>query len=271
MVVNNAIFFCEIIGCHNIILNKYPLKRRWLIINPIYIKKLNITIKQGTNIDCKNITILCIYEYFFKIFEPKFFMLQIKTDFIKNEILRNLPNVNIEPESLYIHIRGGDVFESFPPKDYAQPPFCFYEKIINSTKFKKIYIISVDNLNIIIDILTKKYKKIILFKNNFEYDISLLSHAHNIVLSVSSFALSAIKLNFNLKNIWEYDLMKLSQKIVLLHHHIYKFKIKYNIYTMKPSEKYKSEMFSWKKTYEQIKLMIEEKCPNDFIITKPNL
>ena len=43
LVVNNAIFFCEIIGCHEIILNKNKVKRRWLIIKPVYDKKSNIT------------------------------------------------------------------------------------------------------------------------------------------------------------------------------------------------------------------------------------
>jgi hypothetical protein len=41
--VNNAIFYCEVIGCNKIILNKEEQHRKWLIINPIYIKDLNIT------------------------------------------------------------------------------------------------------------------------------------------------------------------------------------------------------------------------------------
>jgi hypothetical protein len=40
---------------------------------------------------------------------------------------------------------------------------------------------------------------------------------------------------------------------------------------MKPSEKYNSKIFSWKKTPEQIKLMLEEECPYDFVITKKNI
>ena len=88
---------------------------------------------------------------------------------------------------------------------------------------------------------------------------------------MSSFALSAIKFNDNLKNIWEYDMMKLTQKIIFLHHHIYKYPIKYKIHTMRPSDYYNSKMFSWKRTPEQIKLMIEENCPYDFVLTKLNL
>ena len=100
-----------------------------------------------------------------------------------------------------------------------------------------------------------------------EYDIALLSNAYNIVLSVSSFALSAIKLNDKLKDLWEYDLMRLSEKFLFLHHHLFKFSIKYKIHTMNPSYEYISKMFLWKGSPEQIKLMLNDKCPFNFTIT----
>ena len=269
--VNNAIFYCEIIGCQKIILNKHNLKRKWLITNQIYIDKLNITIYQDTNITCKNNQILCIFEDSWDTFYPKIIFPQIRIHLIKKEILKNLPIVKIEPNSLYIHMRGGDIFKSSIFKFYSQPPLCFYEKIINNRKFKNIFIISMDNSNIIINALKKRHTNIIHNINNFEYDISLLCHAYNIVLSVSSFVLSAIKLNDNIKDIWEYDIMRLSEKFLFLHHHFFKLNIHYRIHTMKPSNIYASKMFSWKNTPEQIKLMLEDNCPYDFVITKPNL
>jgi len=271
LVVNNAIFFCEIVGCHEIILNKNSVKRRWLIIKPVYDKKANITIKQGTSVDCKNKNILCFYDIFWNLFFPKVVIPQVRTELIKFEILRNLPIVKIESDELFIHIRGGDIFRSATENVYAQPPLCFYEKILNKYKnFKKIYIISMDRLNIVIDALLKKYKYIIHKVNNFEYDISLLCHAYNIVVSVSSFALSSIKLNENLNNIWEFDIMRLSTKFLFLHHHIFKFNIKYKIHTMKPSDIYADKMYNWRASESQLKLMIEDKCPYDFVLTKPN-
>ena len=97
----------------------------------------------------------------------------------------------------------------------------------------------------------------------------MLSHAYNIVASVSSFAFSAIKLNDNLINLWEFDMIRLSNKLLFLHHHIFNFKIKYNIFTMKPSEVYRKKMFGFKNTSSQYKLMIKDKCPYNFTITKP--
>ena len=182
-----------------------------------------------------------------------------------------MPEIIIEQDTLYIHLRGGDIFQKLPSKVYAQPPLCFYERIIDNSNFTNIYIISMDNLNIIVNILKQKYKNVIHKIKNIEYDISILARAYYLVLSVSSFAISAIKLNDNLKEIWEYDIMKLSQKLLFLHHHLYKFQIKYKIHTMKPSKKYNSEMFVWKRTPEQIKLMLEDDCPYNFAITKINI
>ena len=134
--VNNAIFYCEIVGCQKIILNNNSLGRKWLIVNDLYIEKLNISILHDKNIDCKKENILCFYKNSFP-FYPKVVIPQVRTDLIKEELLRNLPNVSIDSEALYIHIRGGDIFRNFPLLYYSQPPLCFYEKLINSTIFKK--------------------------------------------------------------------------------------------------------------------------------------
>ena len=264
LAINNAIFYCEIVGCHKIILNENYLKRRLLINKPIYDKKINLTIMIGSNIDCNKNNVLCFYEVSWCVFFPRIIVPQVRTNIIKSEILSNLPKVKIEPDSLYIHIRGGDIFKSSIGRYYSQPPLCFYEKIIKDNIFKEIFIISIDKDNIIIESLLNKYNNIIYLNNDFEYDISLLCHAHNIVLSVSSFSISAIKLNDNLKNIWEFDIMRLNQKFLFLHHHLFKFNIQYKIHTMKPSNIYLSKMFLWRRTKEQLKLMIEDKCPNNF-------
>ena len=256
-------------GCHNIILNKDQLGRRWLIKNPVYIEQLNITILQGSNVDCKSNNIMCIYENSWPFLNPVVIIPEVRINLIKFEILKNLPKVHTRRKDLYIHIRGGDIFKPNPSRFYAQPPFCFYEKILNNNFFTNIYIISQDKSNIIISALIAKYKNIIHNIHNFEYDISLLSHAYNIVISVSSFALSSIKLNDNLKELWEYDIMRLSEKFKFLHHHFHKFKIQYKIHTMNPSDIYKSKMFSWNMLSDQIKLMLEDKCPYDFVLTEP--
>ena len=147
---------------------------------------------------------------------------------------------------------------------------CFYEKVIDKNNFKNIYIISGDRKNIVLDALINKYNNIIFKHNDYKTDISILIHAFNVVASISSFLLSSIKFNDNLEHLWEYDIYRLSQKFRLLHHHLYKFNIKYKIHTMKPSDIYADQMYNWRVTKSQIKLMLEDTCPYDFVLTKPN-
>ena len=270
ILINNLIFTCEVIGCNKIILKDHHTNRKWLIKNPVYIKKLNITIMQGPNVDCNDDTIFCIYLPEWDPFKPTFVKTEIRIHYLKNELIKNLPKVNTHPDELYIHLRGGDIFGNHPSRAYAQPPLCFYEKIINKNKFKNIYILAMDKRNIVLNALIDKYKYIIYRKNNYEYDISIIINAYKIVTSVSSFVISAIKFNDNLKDLWEYDINRLSEKFYFLHHHTHRFNIKYKIHTMKPSDIYAKKMFKWRKSSSQLKLMLEDKCPYNFVLTKPN-
>ena len=270
IVLNNIIFLCEIMGCNKILLKEGNSNLKWPIKNPIYIKKLNMTIMLGSNIDCNEDTTVCQnfchFDLFYPMLKPK-----IRTRYIREEILRNIPIVNIDPDDLYIHIRGGDIFTTYILSSYPQPPLCFYEKIIHNNKFKKIYIISVDRRNPVLDALINKHNNIIYRKNDMKYDISLFVYAFNIVASVSSFTISSIKFNNNLKNLWEYDICRLSQKFLHLHFHLYKFDNKFNVYTMKPSDVYADKMYKWTRSEEQLKLMVEDTCPFDFVKNKQNI
>ena len=267
--INNAIFYCEILGCNQVILQRHHEGRRWLITKPVYIEKLNITIKQGPSMDCHADNIICPYRYWDLLY-PFIVKPEIRINYIKNEILSNLPSVTIDPNALYMHIRGGDIFTYFPVKTYSQPPFCFYERIIDTNKFSNIYIIAQDKRNVVYYALIKKYPNIIFEQHNFEHDLSILTHAYYLALSVSSFSISAIKFNDNLKKIWEYDMYRLSEMYKHLHHYLYKFDIKFQIFSMKPSDTYASKMFSWGKKAFQKGLMVDDNCTYDFTETKPN-
>ena len=268
--VNNAIFYCEAIGCNKVILNEHNLNRQWLFKDPVYIKEINITVMLGENLNCDDNNIICLQggkwdPFYVEIAKP-----EIRMQYLRDELLRNLPNVNTEPDDLYIHLRGEDAFRQNPLNMYAQPPLCFYEKIINNNKFKKIYIVAMDRKNIIFDALIKKYKDIIYNEHSYEYDLSLLIHAYNFAISVSTFSISAVKFNNNLRNLWEYDIFRFSGKFLSLHHQFFKFDIKFKIHTMKPSDIYADKMFNWKYSESQLKLMLEDNCPNDFVTKGPN-
>ena len=141
----------------------------------------------------------------------KFIILRPENRFyiIKKEILKNIPFVKTKKQELYIHIRSGDIFIK-PHHDYSQPPYCFYQTIINKFKFNKIFIISKDSLNPIINKLISKFPKIIFKQNDIKLDIACLAYSYNIVGSISSFLNGIIRLNDNLINFWEYDIYSLT-------------------------------------------------------------
>ena len=261
VLLNNLIYYCEILNLKNIYLNS---NYKWPISQNISYEKMNISIISTININLNDDNIIIFDRkliYFQKVFKP-----EIRINILKNEIKRNLPEIKINESDLYIHIRGGDIF-AYKAKgniNYAQPPLCFYIKVISKFKFRNIFILSMDSSNPIIKLLIREYPQIILTHNSLEIDISILINAFNLIGSMSSFLTSIIILNENLRNFFEYDNYSLSQKYLHLHHDIYKYKINYSIYKIKPSTKYLKEMFPWKNSKEQRKLMINEKC-NDFI------
>jgi len=266
--LNNVIFYCEILGCKNIYLSTYY---NWYIKNKITFNYITIDIKNPDNIDCNSTEFLCItFEMGFCL-NQMFIESQIRTDILKNEIKNNLPKVNTDPNDLYIHLRSGDIFVNNPNPSYSQPPLCFYQIILHNFKFNNIYLICENTNNPILDKLLKEFPSIIYKENSLELDFSYLSNAYNIIGSVSSFLLAAIKFNDNLQNYWEYDIYRMSHKFLILHPQIYLENKKFNTYIMKPSLNYRNEMFVWKNNKAQIDLMLKEKCPNKFLIYNKNI
>ena len=257
--LNRIILYCEIIECKNIILDK---ENFWFIKKKIYINNLNITIDLDDNKFNKYYT---IYDYY-KISDIFFTVKQeIKIHYLRNEIINNLPKVRLYNEDLCIHIRSDDIFSRIPHINYAQPPLCFYINILNNYKFKNIYIISKDRKNPLINKLINYYSYIKFSQNNIKLDISYLINSINIVVSISSFVNSIIQMNYNLKFLWDYNIYKKSEKILHFHYDLYKFP--YNnikIFRMEPSFIYKKIMNKWKNNRKQKKLMLKEKCINDF-------
>ncbi len=264
--LNNIIFYCEILGCKDIYLNS---SNNWYIKNDIISNKTHISLIPSKKINCKGSKTLCIPFEGGLCLNPLIIKQKIRLNIIEKEIKRNLPKVNTNIDDLYIHIRCGNIFSNEINPSYAQPPFCFYQKILKQFKFKNIYLISGNNNNPVIKKLLQKFPKIIFKNNSLELDFAYLSNAYNLVGSVSSFLITSIKFNKNLRKYWEYDIYRKSEKFLHLHHDIYKLPKHFTIYKMKPSTKYKNEMFVWKNEKNQLNLMIKEKGINSkFIVEK---
>ena len=266
LAINKVIFYCEILKCKRILLNECQSK---FIKNTIYDKKYNLKIEPFENTKNYNLSSAFFWPH------PYYTILKIKPnsrfEVFKEEILKNIPSIAINKNDLYIHMRNGRVYyEPILGSAYGQPPLCFYEKVIEFKKFNNIFIISEDDNYPIMKRLISKYNKVIYKTNSLMFDISILVHAYNIVGSVSSFLTCLIKLNDNLKNFWEYDMYHDGLKFDHLHYSVFNFTRKYTIYKMPPSKIYKDKMYIWKRTKEQLDLMLNATCPNGFVIVKPN-
>ena len=261
--LNNAIFSCEILSCQRIIID-YP---NCFINNSIYYKEFNITIEVNKTVNCSEEGVVCAPTGFFLFYRYKNFVPNNRFFVLQNEILNNIPKIKTDINDLYIHIRSGDIFENNINKYYAQPPLCFYEKIINTYKFERIFIISQSKNNPVIDLLLNKYSNIQYVHNDdLRIDISYILNAYNFVTSSSSFATSLINISKNLRILFEYDLIVESEKNLYFHYDYQNYEKHYIRIQMKPTYNYKSKMRPWKATEKQKHLMINETCQTYFKI-----
>jgi hypothetical protein len=130
-IINNLIYFCEILGCKKI----YLWKDYWFVKKPIYDKELDITISPFTINVWDNQTSVYInsnmkFTQITKLFGNHF--IPVRTYILKNELFSNIKLINTNIEDLYINIRSGkDIFRKHEHKhgDYIQPPLCFYQTI----------------------------------------------------------------------------------------------------------------------------------------------
>ena len=256
IILNKVIFYCKIIKCKKILLNK---KIYWFIRKKIIIKKYKISIEIANKKDYINRNAIIDKSlFFFEFFN--YLYPQYNSEILKNEILRNLPKIKTSKNNIYIYIRSGDVFKKFH-KSYFQPPLCFYKKILNYFKFKKIYIIAENSNNPVINKLLAQFPNIIYNKNSLIYDISYLSFAYNIVGAISTFLKNIIKFNDNLKSFWIFK-FKLSLFTTFLFSYEFNHKNIF-IYQMKEIDYY-NKVILCKNLKCREDLILNYNCKNNF-------
>ena len=261
--INNIIYYCEILGIKNIYFNS---KEDFYLKNDTVTDKIHIWIIPEDKYDCSSKETFC-GQLFINFFYPVEFKPKRRSLILKDEIKRNLPQVKINKDDLYIYIRAGDSFYSNVRNGYIPSPYCFYERIITKYKFNDIYIISIDDKHPAIGKLMSTFPKIKHQLKNVKTDIALLMNAYNLANSMSSFTQAAISFNDNLENLFDYEAYKASEALLHFHYDIDKLNRRFNVYRMKPSENYLRNIYNWCNTQEQRQLILEENCINDFVKT----
>lgn len=262
-IIYKTIFYCQILKCKKIILDKkynWYIKKR--IINKKY--KMIIEINKRKNIN-KFVTIIDKTSNFF--FYSKYIQPTFRINLLRKELLKHIPKISVNYNDLFIYIRSGDIFIK-PYRNYKQPPLCFYKKVLDYFIFNKIYLIAVNKNNPVIEKLLKNYPNIIYNFNSLKIDISYIVNAYNIVGGAYSTFLSRIlELNNDINFLWTFKSKSFHFKKYL------KFKLnsfyiinKAKIFLLFASNNYIREMAIWNNTKEQRDLMINDDCPYPFIL-----
>lgn len=267
IILNNLINICEKIRCKNIIV---PMGLKNVIKKPIFYKNYNITIFPPEYINRMKVDINLKFRSIFSFHsnEPCKHRLRV----IRDEVFSNIPKYSARLNDLYIHIRSGDIFRRSHNKYYAQPPLCFYKKIINENKYNNIYILSNGHENPVVDKLLKLYPKIQFLHGSVEYAISVIVNAFNFVMAFSTFSSTLIWLNNNLKNFYifgdnyfipnhnKYKIHRWQQ----IHYFFIPKHTSYTLHQMSASKKYNEIMIGkWSNTKKQLNLMLIDNCGNN--------
>lgn len=97
-----------------------------------------------------------------------------------------------DANSLFIHLRSGDIFKKTPPhRDYGQPPLAFYTKIIRSQPWGKVHLVFEDQFNPVIPALQHFLSESGIpyetHSGDIHHDIEVLLRAKNLVIARGTF------------------------------------------------------------------------------------
>ena len=95
--------------------------------------------------------------------------------------------------------------------------------------------------------------------NSFVEDVSYIINAYNLVFSTSSFCLCLARLSKNIKKIFSYDLVRKEDKDLWLIDNNEQNE-KFEVINMEVKDEYKSKIFPWRKTKQQLEIMLNFIC-----------
>ena len=208
----NAILYCKRNNYDTIDFSKITLSSSPTINKKImteFFKKTNIILSKekpdNETIEITEIGFSRFYKMVPLIFEER---INLVKQYIKP--IMDIKIHDIKDNDLVIHLRSGDIIVGGNP-EMIQPPLEFYEKVINSRKWDKIYVLTERHpLNPVFNALVEKYNPITFVdddrgKNNgynFKKDFDYLISATHYVPCQSSLCPFVIQISDTIKNVY---------------------------------------------------------------------
>lgn len=131
---------------------------------------------------------------------------------VKSEILRTWiaphfvsnSSVSVDPDTLVIHIRSGDIFNPGAHSFYVQPPFAFYKKVIEEFGFTKLHILTEPDLrNPCIHLLQSEYPNVKIQSSSLADDVGVILQAkHFLCNSHGTFGHMLALMSTNLEHLY---------------------------------------------------------------------
>ena len=109
----------------------------------------------------------------------------------------------LNDNDLVIHLRGGDIFQLNPPKNYVQAPFSFIKEVIEITKPKTIYVVYEDETNPNVSMISNTYENVV-FVNDLQIGINLILSTKKLVITgVTTFSRMLAMCSLNIETIYQ--------------------------------------------------------------------
>ena len=128
---------------------------------------------------------------------------------LRNLLVPRVPTSSSGDNVLTIHVRGGDVFGPRKPAGYGQPPFSYYQLILESQKWERVDLVYQDMSNpvvrLIMDYCRAHKLPLETQSSDLPTDLTTLLGAENLVAGRGSFIPAVVGLSPHCKNVFYFE------------------------------------------------------------------
>ena len=177
-------------------------------------------------------------------------------DYFRDEFLRSFPNMSLDPNDLYMHLRSGDIYFQDDHPNYGQPPINFYFDVMKYKKWNNIYLLS-DGFNPMYNLLINSGA--IHYSNYSFYDvIAIAVNCYNLAFGKTTFMISLSFLAKRFNNLFTFNLPTYRMKPHL---------------NCDPDDEYVNKIVNnWTNTADKISVLFSSKCRKwEYFPNKPYL